>query len=82
MTIVIIESAWRDTGIWCPYCWRDVEGEPYTCYTDGHYRPQCANPKCLHVLSDQYLYHWLITRPEHRRELMERWVEWELESDV
>ena len=59
MTIVEIESDFRETGIFCPFC----EGEWMT-YSDGITRPQCGNKDCLSSLPDEYIWQWLITLPE------------------
>ncbi len=61
MPIIEIESAWRKTGIVCPFC----EGEWMT-YSDGRSRPQCSNPECLSTLPDTFIWEWLITLPEFR----------------
>lgn len=61
MPIVEIESAWRETGIVCPFC----EGEWMT-YSNGETRPQCGNDNCLRVMPDEYIFEWLITLPEFR----------------
>jgi hypothetical protein len=62
--ILEIESDWRETGIICPYC----EGEWMT-YSNGKSRPQCGNDDCLRHLTDEYIFTWLITRPEFRGEI-------------
>lgn len=67
MSIVEVESAWRETGIKCPFC----EGEWMT-YTDGQSRPQCSNPECLSLLPDSFIWEWLITLPEFRPTLRAR----------
>jgi hypothetical protein len=64
MPIIEIESAWRETGIVCPFC----EGEWMT-YSNGETRPQCGNDNCLRTMPDEYIYEWLITLPEFRQTL-------------
>ncbi len=43
MTIIEIESDWRETGIICPLC-------GCMTYSDGKHRPQCGNNDCLEYL--------------------------------
>jgi hypothetical protein len=72
MTIREIESEWRETGIYCPFCEPDDAG-PWMTYTDGVKRPQCCNPDCLETLPDEYIWEWLITLPEYHDVLLDTW---------
>jgi hypothetical protein len=56
MSIIEIESRWRETGIPCPKC-----GE--MTYSDGAHRPQCTVQECLAVVPDETIWGWLITLP-------------------
>jgi hypothetical protein len=60
MPIFEIASTWIDTGIPCPKC-------GYPTYTNGKQQPQCA--ECLEDLPNEFIWEWLITRPECRVEL-------------
>ena len=56
MSIIEIESTWRETGIICPKC-----GE--MTYSDGAHRPQCTVQECLAVVPDERIGGLLITLP-------------------
>jgi hypothetical protein len=65
MTIIEIESDWRETGIICPHC-------GWMTYSNGKDRPQCGNDNCLKYLTDEYIWTWLITLPEYRNQQAKR----------
>lgn len=64
MSIVEIESDWHDTDIACPFC-----NGGYTAFSDGESRPQCSNILCKAEMPDEYIWQWLITKPEFHEKL-------------
>lgn len=63
MAITVIDSAWCETGIVCPFC-----NDNWMTYSDGKSRPQCANPQCLKAVPDDTIWQWLITLSSNRFE--------------
>lgn len=70
MSITVIESEWRETGIMCP------AGCGWMTFSDGKHRPCCGNEQCLTEVTDEQIYQYLITEKCEDEELRQRneWV--------
>lgn len=66
MTILEIESEWRQTKIDCPRCGGYL-------YTDGKHAPTCGDESCLCEPPAEYIWEWLITLPLYRVQLAREW---------
>lgn len=67
MSIIEVESDWRETGILC-----SVPGCGWMTYSDGKHRPTCGNPKCLAHPTDEQIYEYLITEKREDEALRQR----------